>query len=61
MTLDLTLPKWDPAAHERPRLSEGGYLAWLAEERARIISQGLLETVRADVARRPVDARFVWR
>ena len=59
MTADFVLPNWVPPAHERPTISDEAYLNWLTEERAWLIRERQLEKLRADPARRPVDARFV--
>lgn len=62
MKMEFSLPTWNvpPSAPEQ-RISEEVYLRWLGEERARLIHEGLLPKLQADVGRRPVDARFVWR
>ena len=60
MTNDLVFPKWKIPAGDRSGLSEEAYLAWLGEERARLIREGALEKLKGDVARKPVDVRFVW-
>ena len=60
MTTDFALPKWNPPDKERrPAISDDAYLAWLSEERSWLISENRLEKLAADVARRPVDARFI--
>jgi hypothetical protein len=59
MTTDLALPKWKPPDHDPTAISDEAYLAWLSEERLWLISENQLEKLEADVARRPVDARFV--
>ena len=59
MTTDLVLPKWDVLPQPTPPISEQAYLAWLMEERARLLDLGELEKVKSDPARHPVDARFV--
>jgi hypothetical protein len=60
MRTDFVLPKWAPPDQERrPPLSDNAYLAWLSEERIWLISENRLEKLKADIARRPVDARFI--
>jgi hypothetical protein len=60
MRTDFVLPKWAPPAQERrPPWSDDAYLTWLSEERLWLISENRLEKLKADVARRPVDARFI--
>jgi hypothetical protein len=59
MTTDLVLPKWEVLPQPAPLISEAAYLAWLAEERARLIETGELEKIQSDPARCPVNARFV--
>jgi hypothetical protein len=59
MTTDFALPHWNPPDQERPAITDDAYLAWLSEERSWLISEHQLEKLEADVARRPVDARFV--
>ena len=59
MTKDFSLPKWDPPPQEKPQISGEAYLAWLSEERVRLIKNGQLAKLRTDPARRPVDVRFV--
>jgi hypothetical protein len=59
MTTDFALPRWNPPDQERPAMSDDAYLAWLSEERSWLISEKRLEKLETDVARRPVDARFI--
>jgi hypothetical protein len=40
-------------------LTDEAYLEWLVENRAELIRQGLLEKLRNDPVRQPVNARFV--
>ena len=57
--LDVTFPDWKTDTRGPTHASPEIYLAWLAQNRADLIRRGLLEKLRADVARQPVDARFV--
>jgi hypothetical protein len=59
MTIDFALPKWNPPGHQRPAISDKAYLTWLSEERSVLMRNGQLEKLKADPARRPVNARFV--
>jgi hypothetical protein len=59
MTTNLILPKWDVLPQPAPLISDDAYLAWLVEERARLIETGQLEKIRSDPARCPVNARFI--
>lgn len=60
MMNELVFPEWSIPASEKRTISEEAYLAWLSEERARLIREGALDKLQSDVARRPVDVRFVW-
>ena len=61
MTASLNFPDWKVPAAGRSTLSEEAYLVWLSEERTRLIGAGELEKLKSDIARQPVDVRFVWR
>ena len=58
MTLDLVLPNWRVPLPGRPVLSDQAYLAWLDEERARLLGTEEFERLRTDPLRCPVDERF---
>jgi hypothetical protein len=58
---DFTLPNWDVPETPQKRLTGDAYVAWLEENRREIIRRGLLEKLRADPNRCPVDAPFVMR
>jgi hypothetical protein len=59
MTTDLVLPKWEVLLQPAPPISADAYLAWLADERNRLIETGELKKIQSDPARCPVDARFI--
>ena len=57
--LDFKLPDWNVPNKSQKRLSGDAYMAWLEENRRELIRSGLLEKLRADPNRCPVDVRFV--
>jgi len=58
---DLKLPDWNVPLVPAKRLTGDAYMAWLEENRRELIRSGLLEKLRADPNRCPVDVRFVMR
>ena len=58
MTTNVRLPRWKVVPNSAARVTDEGYLLWLAQERADLIASGALDQVRRDPARCPVDARF---
>jgi hypothetical protein len=56
---NLVLPKWRMPAAAPANFSDQAYLQWLVENRAELIRQNLLEKLRNDPVRQPVNARFV--
>jgi hypothetical protein len=59
VTSDITFPEWEIPAGDPTALTDDAYLEWLVENRAELIRQGLLEKLRNDPVRQPVNARFV--
>ena len=59
--LDFSLPDWDVPPLPPSRIPHAVWLQWLEENRREIIRRGLLEKLRADPNRCPVDAPFVLR
>ena len=57
--LDFKLPDWDVPGLPPGRIAPEAYLAWLEENRRELIRRGLLDRLRADPHRCPVNARFV--
>jgi len=56
---NLVLPNWRMPVAAPPNFSDQAYLEWLVENRAELIRQNLLEKLRNDPVRQPVNARFV--
>jgi hypothetical protein len=54
----VTFPDWTVAPHTRDGIADDVYLAWLSENREALRRNGLLEKLRRDPVRCPVDARF---
>jgi hypothetical protein len=56
---DFSLPDWDVPTMPPPCISYAAWLQWLEENRREIIRRGLLEKLRDDPNRCPVDVPFV--
>lgn len=59
--LDFSLPEWDVPPLPPSRIPHEAWLQWLDENRREIIRRGLLEKLRNDPNRCPVDVPFVLR
>jgi hypothetical protein len=59
--LDFTLPDWNIPAHVSKPMPWDVYIAWLEENRRELIRTGMLEKLRADPNRCPVNAPFILR
>ena len=59
--LDFTLPDWNIPRHISKQMPWDVYIAWLEENRRELVRAGMLEKLRADPSRRPVDAPFILR
>ena len=57
--IDFKLPDWNVPDMPVKRLTGVAYVAWLEENRRELIRSGLLEKLRTDPNRCPVDVRFV--